>query len=191
MKVKLFECRQCNASLPRTTEYFYKWKYRSDGLYFYCKKCCIIRSQKNKIKNRERYRELGRIGARRQRAANPIRFLIAKRRYYSNHRDRVNLYKREYRKRNPWQIKGEQNRRQARRRGATGTYSDVDIQSRFRSQNGKCFWCKVLLPIRFHIDHYIPISRGGTNGSENIVLSCAFCNCSRKDKLPSEWSPNK
>ena len=36
-------------------------------------------------------------------------------------------------------------------------------------------------------DHLIPKSRGGSDDPCNLVLSCAFCNASRKDKGVFEW----
>lgn len=39
-----------------------------------------------------------------------------------------------------------------------------------------------------HVDHIIPLSRGGTNHFLNLTLACASCNSSKRSKLPSEWS---
>ncbi|MBZ5623051.1 MAG: HNH endonuclease [Acidobacteriia bacterium] len=37
------------------------------------------------------------------------------------------------------------------------------------------------------IDHYIPLSKGGTNFPDNIVLACWPCNNRKRAKLPSEF----
>ena len=35
-------------------------------------------------------------------------------------------------------------------------------------------------------DHIIPTAKGGSNSLENMVVSCAPCNCGRGDALPEE-----
>ena len=41
-----------------------------------------------------------------------------------------------------------------------------------------------------HVDHVIPVSRGGTDVAENLVCSCGPCNVSKANKTPSEWAKN-
>lgn len=65
--------------------------------------------------------------------------------------------------------------------------------------NGKCFWCKKKaikasinkrgLPVLhdkekriFHIDHVIPLAKGGENEKSNMVLSCHSCNLGTRKK---------
>ena len=44
--------------------------------------------------------------------------------------------------------------------------------------------------IRHAIDHVMPLSRGGTNDLDNLVMSCQPCNSSKGDKiLDEEWTP--
>ena len=38
-----------------------------------------------------------------------------------------------------------------------------------------------------HMDHYIPKSKGGSNGKHNIVPSCASCNLDKRNMEPWEW----
>ena len=38
-----------------------------------------------------------------------------------------------------------------------------------------------------HMDHVVPISRGGPDDPTNKVMSCAACNLSKGARLPSEW----
>lgn len=38
-----------------------------------------------------------------------------------------------------------------------------------------------------HIDHVMPLSRGGSSEMGNLVVACPTCNVSKKDKTPEEW----
>ena len=48
-----------------------------------------------------------------------------------------------------------------------------------------CVYCGTK-DCEFHIDHVIPVSRGGTNDPENLAAACKSCNLSKSDKLVSE-----
>jgi hypothetical protein len=37
-----------------------------------------------------------------------------------------------------------------------------------------------------HVDHIVPISRGGTNDPENLVASCSSCNHRKGNRTPEE-----
>lgn len=52
--------------------------------------------------------------------------------------------------------------------------------------NFRCVYCGEA-DAEMHIDHVVPISRGGSNEVDNLVAACAACNSSKGDKLPSEW----
>lgn len=39
----------------------------------------------------------------------------------------------------------------------------------------------------FHIDHVIPVAKGGTDDPANLTVACAPCNLSKSDKLVEEW----
>lgn len=48
-----------------------------------------------------------------------------------------------------------------------------------------CFWCEKQIPLgKRHVDHVVPISRGGSDAIENLCFSCATCNLRKKDKMP-------
>ena len=81
-------------------------------------------------------------------------------------------------------------RRRARERAALG-YVSPNIEGRLmRSQGGQCAGrgCGVYLiadPRNFHLDHIIPLSRGGPHDDTNLQLLCAPCNLSKGSQLPS------
>ena len=54
--------------------------------------------------------------------------------------------------------------------------------------NSTCCYCKVSLKeIDVHIEHKIPISRGGTHKNDNLVLACQDCNRLKNNKTAKEF----
>ncbi|MFN6475256.1 HNH endonuclease [Nostoc sp. DedQUE07] len=50
-----------------------------------------------------------------------------------------------------------------------------------------CFWCgHSLTPETLTVDHYIPLSRGGSNRIENLRLACESCNQKRGNTMPED-----
>jgi len=48
-----------------------------------------------------------------------------------------------------------------------------------------CYYCKE--GKREHVDHYVPLAKGGPHFMSNLRPSCAPCNHSKNDKDPEEW----
>lgn len=80
-----------------------------------------------------------------------------------------------------------QSNRRQRIRNNGGTHTVDDIQQILEQQAHRCYWCLKPLGESWHIDHRIPIAKGGTNNPNNLVISCPFCNTSKGSKLPYEW----
>lgn len=77
------------------------------------------------------------------------------------------------------------------RRDLTAGSLSPDIrQKHFEAQKGLCNGCSCELDDSAHIDHKIPISRGGMNLDENTQLLCAYCNLSKGSKTMTEWKGN-
>lgn len=66
-------------------------------------------------------------------------------------------------------------------------FSDQDTERLFAKQDGKCLYCKRPLAQLFHRDHFIPVSKGGSDSPDNIALSCPECNRSKGSLWPWEW----
>ena len=71
--------------------------------------------------------------------------------------------------------------------GNGGTHTAADVQRIRAEQGNKCFWCGEPLGRSYHVDHYIPLSKGGSNGPENLNVACPTCNLQKRDKLPGEF----
>ncbi|MSQ96456.1 MAG: HNH endonuclease [Gemmataceae bacterium] len=54
---------------------------------------------------------------------------------------------------------------------------------------GACEYCRLLQAatgVTFHIEHFVPRSRGGLTVMSNLVLSCPGCNLSKADRASGE-----
>lgn len=66
-----------------------------------------------------------------------------------------------------------------RRRTAKGRASGPQIAARVAYYGGRCYMCGG--PYE-HIDHVIPLARGGTNWPANLRPACAKCNLRKGDR---------
>ncbi len=78
--------------------------------------------------------------------------------------------------------------RSARRRGAGVTeLSGTEGQGLYARQRGICPLCglHMMRVAGLHVDHRIPVSRGGQHVSWNLQLVHALCNLAKGAKLPA------
>lgn len=69
------------------------------------------------------------------------------------------------------------------------------ISAIWQKTNGHCWYCGESFQgeksdharRKWVIDHQIPVSRGGTNSIDNLVVSCSFCNGRKNDKTVEEY----
>ena len=109
------------------------------------------------------------------RARHPERVRETARKTRLKHREKANVYKRNY---------------YARKKQAQGNHTIEDILLQYKRQHGCCYWCNEKVgkeKHEYHVDHIIPLSRGGSNAPDNLVIACPTCNMSKHDRLPHEW----
>lgn len=93
----------------------------------------------------------------------------------------------EYYKINPEVVKASQSRRRASKKVSMSKEDrTLSVEYRKAIKNDPCFYCGTREGT-FHDDHYIPLSKGGTDHWWNLVRACAFCNLSKKDKMPKDF----
>lgn len=198
-------CTKCGIEYPATTEYFHKRSER-DSFRSHCRECgrksSRTRLQQRRKENPEWAREKGRIDQKlfRQRNSERVSINDRARRRRRIDKDPERERARERRKWHRWIInnrdkhrvrvrRNQDKRRQQKFQNTIGpafTYQDVELQR--KAQNNHCWWCGKALKDTYHIDHRIPLSRGGSNSAENICLTCPTCNLSKNNKLPWEWN---
>lgn len=184
-------CTSCKQIKSRTE--FYKRKDNNDGLRSHCKECIKIKFESNKkniYKQRsERYNlDKEEINKKRRikyskeievmREKDRERALTPKRQEYCKQ------YQKEYRKREISKIIDKNKR--LRRRSAEKKGDITTIQLQNLQNNAKaCYWCNESLKNKeVHIDHYVPLSKGGLHTISNLVVSCSKCNLKKHAKDP-------
>lgn len=78
--------------------------------------------------------------------------------------------------------------RRAKVLDAGGVHSHNDVLSIYFAQKGRCAYCKVKVGKKYHVDHIVPISKGGTNGRDNLQICCPTCNLRKNAKDPIEFA---
>lgn len=123
--------------------------------------------------------------------ADPEKFREAHKKWLASNANHIRDYKRRYNTKNRERVHAWLRTRKARRAGAAGRHSGAGILRQLELQGGLCFYCGEPLGEDRHVDHFIPLARGGSNGPENIVLACASCNMRKHTKMPWEFMPDK
>lgn len=126
---------------------------------------------KHYSQNRERYNEASRQKYRNNPEHRAIHYMRT-RRWQKNNPEATSLIRR---------------RRYARATGAEGTYTTEDIYQLHEQQQERCGYCGITLHDDWEIDHIMPLSKGGTNYPDNLILACVPCNRSKNDKVLDEW----
>ena len=100
------------------------------------------------------------------------------------------LAKRRWRKNYPEKHAAYQAARRAMILGATiGNLAEIrEIYSRAKKDpKVRCYLCGKLIPLGHrHVDHIVPLSKGGAHRSSNLAVACDICNDSKGAKPPNE-----
>jgi 5-methylcytosine-specific restriction endonuclease McrA len=110
------------------------------------------------------------------RARNPERFAELQR----------ESYRRNYEKNYPRYLTNARNRR-ARKKLADGSHTSKEVRQMVRDQGGVCAYCESSLSGSYHVDHMIPLSRGGRNDWTNLAIACRNCNLSKGSMTVEEF----
>lgn len=122
------------------------------------------------------------------RHANRPYFRLSSAKYLAGNRAECNARVEAWRRANPEKHVAKENRRRALKAKAGGTVTGEQIIAMVKAQKGKCWYCTEPFGKKYHVDHRIPLSRGGSGGPENLVISCPTCNLRKGAKTPQEFA---
>lgn len=115
------------------------------------------------------------------RLANPERKRETSRAWHIAHRVEDNKKAAENLRLHPeWRHTGSVNRR-AREMGAPGKMTTREWLAFCDAIGNRCMCCN--RSVKLTVDHVIPLSRGGTNGIENVQALCGRCNSRKSIKV--------
>lgn len=181
-------CSACQEVKPATTEFFNRGAaaLNLESRCIPCKNATFrtpeasARRKALYAKNPERFRQLAAQGRRKIKLSDPERYtaMRAAERQRAKEKDPDGARLR---------ARVATRKRYARKKGAVGTFTAADIEAMLIEQRGCCSYCR--MPMRqYHIEHIIPLSRGGGNGAENLALACPTCNQEKSWRTPEEWT---
>lgn len=111
------------------------------------------------------------------------------RKHYIKHREEKLAYAKQYQKDNPDKVRATKYKRE-KLKGDKYVVTDRDIRRQRDIQKGLCFWCGDRIQ-KYHIDHVMPLSKGGSHSIGNIVISCPTCNIKKNNRLPIDFIKSK
>lgn len=170
---------------------------RPDGYKEKCRETYNLRMQTDQD-FRDRTRSSARMAARKYYASHRASILeSAKRKYLDDvetSREKSRLSLSVWRKRHPDMLRATNARRKAIKRCAESSGFD-DIAHRkwlMQWQQSRCYHCNSEIDgDNYHLDHIVPISKGGQHSQDNLAISCPRCNLSKNSKiLNAEWVPD-
>jgi 5-methylcytosine-specific restriction endonuclease McrA len=121
-------------------------------------------------------------------AADPSFYTKRNPRKYEKSPEKWRAWARAWKKANPEKARAVSANCDARRRGAPGSHTAGDIEALLRRQRAKCANCGASLRKGYHVDHIMPLAKGGSNDPGNLQLLCPGCNQRKSAKHPLEWA---
>jgi 5-methylcytosine-specific restriction endonuclease McrA len=156
--------------------------------------------------NKERYSRYGQEDYQKHKAKRKT--CVAQ--YVDKNRDAIREKQREYYQSNKearrakiaeWQAKNPEKYKEIKRAGtlnrlalkknAEGRHTIHDIKRIHNDQKGICNACSCDLIDGYHVDHIVPLARGGSNWPDNLQLLCPSCNTSKGAKTMEEFMKKK
>ena len=109
------------------------------------------------------------------------------RRYGQKNKDKISEYRKKYTKTFSGNMASKNSNQKRRAKTKSGDVTTSQLKTLVKSYKN-CYWCKCKLNKKnTHIDHYIPLSKGGEHTIDNLVTSCAECNLRKHTMMPEKF----
>lgn len=115
---------------------------------------------------------------------NPEKARLSRANSWKKHRNKRLVVNKKWRMENQDRVRAIKSNRRARKNGNGGEYTGADVAAIIKYQRNRCAYCRVKLGKKYHIDHIIPLARGGSNDRRNLQVLCAPCNLSKHARDP-------
>ncbi len=177
-------CAKCQTAKPKS-DFYPRSKPRQHHLRAWCKDCENNRSSKYLESLREN---------------NPAKVAKYRRNYYVRNKNKVAATNRRYNRENPEKVKAQwgayyrankekyKNRARLRQLKIRQiAIEDFDREEIYVRDGGKCHICRRPVPQDYwHLDHLVPLSRGGEHSKKNVAVAHSQCNLVRYNTGPAQ-----
>jgi 5-methylcytosine-specific restriction endonuclease McrA len=179
-------CTKCKVEKPKTE--FSKHKKGVNGIRASCKECENSISRAWRIENKDLNSEIQKAW----RSLNSEHLRDYKKSYHTANSAKISEKNKAWIEDNRERKYMHNRNRRSVRNSAAGMHTDNDINAIFNSQKGLCATCETELSIGedkvFHVDHIMPLAKGGSNDKYNLQCLCPRCNMSKHAKDPIAWA---
>lgn len=196
------KCKNKDCTVPVNEQRFHKKASAKDGLATVCKIC---KAEKDRI-YREQNKNYIQQNKKEYRIKNIEKVKAANKEYYESNKEVIAEKTKKYREDNKDSIKAKKSayykteagklvsknakntRRALKSSTSDNTVTKDYLTTLFAVQANKCFYCSTELtltePGSVHLEHYIPLSKGGIHSCGNVVWSCSSCNLLKHNTVP-------
>jgi len=183
-------CNSCSSN--KTSSNFTKNIYQIDGLSKSCKRC----QSKYYTDNRERLLNNNLRSQQKHKSKNNLRKMLwaiknklkvrkTNQLYYKKNIDKITEYNQKWVKKNVLANRNKGHRYRARKKNNTiQQFTKQQLEQRMSIFGFRCAYCGGSFD---HIDHVIPLSKGGKHCLSNLRPACKKCNQEKHNKSLSEW----
>jgi len=137
--------------------------------------------------NPEKVREINRRGSRAAKLRNPQAVAEHKRKWAAKPENKIARAAAiaAWRKANQEKCRAIVRNRRARAKGSRGAHTVADLAEILAAQGGRCAYCRAdLRRAKKHVDHIMPLARGGSNARANLQYLCRPCNQTKNARDP-------
>ena len=157
-----------------------------DGLYPWCRPCCVANTKAHQSGPEWRARKAEYDKARVARLSD--RLIEQARVRYLNNREQRIADAAVWATANPDRRRViSMNYKSRRRSQEADGMTSAELRAWIGLQAKHCFWCDADCEAAFHVDHVYPLSRGGGHVASNLVIACPTCNLRKQAMLPEAW----